>query len=218
MTRAHTPPAPAHVSVAGLKARGWTPALITTFLGEPDTLVANPHYRSAAPMRLYAVARVEAVEASPAWQETQEARHARKAAAQRATQTKRAALLREVAALDILVAVLPEAELTARACAHYNALQDDRERWDRLPATPESHPDFLRRITVNMLRHRYSSYERRLADVYGKVGVREAYAQINQNVYGAIAAAYPALAEECAAQLARKQAQREELVDIQYPT
>jgi hypothetical protein len=199
---------PAHLSVAGLKARGWTDALIRDLLGEPDLLVDNPHYRRAAPMRLYAVARVEAVEASPAWQETQGARHARKAAAQRATETKRQALLHAIAALEILVAVLPEAELTARACDHYNALQDNRERWDRPPATPESHPDFLRRITVNMLRHRYSSYERRLAEVYGKVGVREAYAQINQTVYDAIAAAYPTLAEECAAQLARKMGER----------
>ena len=203
-----TTPTPAHLSVAGLKARGWTDALIRQLLGEPDRLVDNPHYRSAAPMRLYALTRVEAVEASHAWQETQGARHARKDAAQRATQTKREALLRAIAALDILVAVLPEAELTARACDHYNAMQDERERWDSLPATPQSHPDFLRRITVNMLRHRYSSYERQLATVYGKVGVREAYAQINQKVYDAIAAAYPSLAEECAAQLARKMAER----------
>ena len=101
---------PAHLSVAGLKARGWTDAAIRQFLGEPDKLVDNPHYKSAAPMRLYALARVEAVEASPAWQETQHARHARTAAAQRTTQTKRQALLAEVAALDILVAVLPAAE------------------------------------------------------------------------------------------------------------
>jgi hypothetical protein len=195
---------PAHVSVAGLKARGWTDALIRTLLGEPDVLTANPHYRAAAPMRLYALARVEAVEASPAWQDTQGARTARKAAAQRATATKRQALLEAIAAWDLRVAVLPAAELTALACAHYNALQDDRARWDSLPATPQSHPDFLARITVNMLRHHYSAYEAQLAAVYGKVGVREAYVQINQKVYAAIAAAYPALADECAAQLARK--------------
>ena len=198
---------PQHLSASGLKARGWTDAAIRQWLGEPDLCVPNPHYRSAAPMRLYAVARVEAVEASPAWQDTQGARGARKAAAQRATETKRAALLRAIAALDILVAVLPPDELTARACDHYNARLVDREDWDSLPATPESAPDFLRRITVNMLRHRYSSYERRLAEVYGKVGVREAYAQINAKLYAAITAAYPALADECAAQLARKQAE-----------
>ena len=200
------PPSPvsAHVSLAGLKARGWTPALITTFLGEPDLVRENPYYRSAAPMRLYALARVEAVEASDAYQQAVAASAARRQGARQAAQTKRAQLLAAVDALQILVAVLPEAELTARACAHYNALQDERERWDRLPATPESHPDFLRRITVNMLRHRYSSYERRLAEVYGKVGVRAAYVQINQKLYDAIAAAYPALAEECQRQLARK--------------
>jgi hypothetical protein len=202
MARAKT--TPAHVSVAGLKARGWTDAAIRTFLGAPDLVCDNPHYRSAAPMRLYALARVEAVEASPAWQDTQGARTARKAAAQRATATKRQALLEAIAAWDLRVAVLPADDLTVLACAHYNALQADRERWDRLPATPESQPDFLARITVNMLRHRYSAYERRLAQIYGKVGVREAYHQINAKVYAAIAAAYPALVEECQRQLARK--------------
>jgi hypothetical protein len=151
MARAKT--TPAHLSVAGLKARAWTDALIRTLLGEPDRLVDNPHYRSAAPMRLDLVARVEAVEASPTWQDTQGARAARKAAAQRATATKRQALMQAIAAWDLRVAVLPADGLTALACAHYNALQADRERWDSLPATPESHPDFLRRITVNMLRH-----------------------------------------------------------------
>jgi len=37
---------PAHLSVAGLKARGWTDAQVRTLLGEPDLLVDNPHHRS----------------------------------------------------------------------------------------------------------------------------------------------------------------------------
>lgn len=60
-------------------------------------------------MRLYALARADAAEASPAWQETQHVRSARKAAAQRATQTKRQALLGANKALDIRIARLPEA-------------------------------------------------------------------------------------------------------------
>jgi hypothetical protein len=41
-------------SVAGLCCRGgWTRRLIDTLLGEPDKLARNPHYASAAPMRLY---------------------------------------------------------------------------------------------------------------------------------------------------------------------
>jgi hypothetical protein len=56
------------VSVAGLKARGWTDSLLRTFLGEPDKLAANPHYSSAgAPMRLYLLERVEAAERTSAF-------------------------------------------------------------------------------------------------------------------------------------------------------
>jgi hypothetical protein len=43
-----------------------------------------------------------------------------------------------------------------------------------------------------------------LEQVFGKVGVREAYVAISQKVYGAIGAAYPTLAGECARQLREK--------------
>ena len=46
------------VSLAGLKARGWTDWSIDEFLGEPDDLAVNPHYKCAEPMRLFAVERV----------------------------------------------------------------------------------------------------------------------------------------------------------------
>jgi hypothetical protein len=55
------------MTIPTLKARGWTETLIRQYLGAPDSSCPNPYYRSAAPMRLYARARVEAVEASPAW-------------------------------------------------------------------------------------------------------------------------------------------------------
>jgi hypothetical protein len=45
-----------------LKQRGWTAALIKKFLDPPDATRPNPHYKSAAPMRLYMATRVEAVE------------------------------------------------------------------------------------------------------------------------------------------------------------
>ena len=199
------PTAPAHVSLAGLKARGWTPALITTFLGEPDLLRDNPHYRSAAPMRLYALARVEEVEATEAYRQAVAASASRRQGARQAAQTKRAQLLKAVEQLQILVPVYAPAQLVAEACAHYNWLKEERywQEWSA-PATPQSHPDFLRRIQVNFIRHALTSYETQLEEVYGKVGVREAYRQINAKVYAAIAAAYPALADECQRQLARK--------------
>lgn len=198
-------PAPAHVSLAGLKARGWTPALISTFLGAPDLVRDNPHYRSAAPMRLYALARVEAVEATDAYQQAVQATAARRLGARQAAQTKRAQLLAAVAALEIRVPVYEQAALTRAACEHYNRRQAEREWEDWTePATPDSHPDFLARITVNYLRHALTAYEGELEAIYGKVGVREAYLAINRKLYAQIAAAYPTLAEECQRQLARK--------------
>jgi hypothetical protein len=56
-------------SVAGLCCRGgWTRRLIDRLLGEPDKLARNPHYASAAPMRLYLLERVAEVEQTPEYQ------------------------------------------------------------------------------------------------------------------------------------------------------
>ena len=54
---------PQMISIAGLKARGWTQALIT-LLGEPDVVRRNSHYAKSAPMRLYDTARVASFEVS----------------------------------------------------------------------------------------------------------------------------------------------------------
>lgn len=53
-----------HLSAAGLRARGWTAGMIRRLLGEPDLRRANPYFRTAPPIRLYSVERVEAVERS----------------------------------------------------------------------------------------------------------------------------------------------------------
>lgn len=60
-----------YISVSGIcgKRKGWTKGRITKFLGEPDKLVRNPHYSTAAPMRLYDLDRVEAAEATTKFQD-----------------------------------------------------------------------------------------------------------------------------------------------------
>ena len=45
-----------------ISERGWTKGLITELLGEPDVFLDNPHYKSAAPMRLYFLDRVKHIE------------------------------------------------------------------------------------------------------------------------------------------------------------
>jgi hypothetical protein len=54
-----------HLTVAGLRERGWTVAMIREYLGEPDTTRPNPRYWRAAPMKLYLAERAELAEASP---------------------------------------------------------------------------------------------------------------------------------------------------------
>jgi hypothetical protein len=95
------------MTIPTLKARGWTETLIRQYLGAPDSSCPNPYYRSAAPMRLYARARVEAVEASPAWPTLQEQVARRKAAAAKAVETKTQRLWDYLDELEITVPVMP---------------------------------------------------------------------------------------------------------------
>jgi len=52
------------IGAPGLSERGWTEAMIRDLLGEPDLLADNPHYKSAASMRLWRLQRAEAAEAT----------------------------------------------------------------------------------------------------------------------------------------------------------
>jgi hypothetical protein len=58
------------ISASGLKwQRFWTDSLIRKFLGEPDKLGINPHYRTGPKVRLYNLKRVVDVEKTPEFQE-----------------------------------------------------------------------------------------------------------------------------------------------------
>ena len=74
---------------AGLRARGWTEAMIRDLLGEPDLHADNPHYSSAAPMRLWRLQRAEAVEATQEFAQRRERAERQCAAAGRAAETRR---------------------------------------------------------------------------------------------------------------------------------
>ena len=77
------------------------------------------------------------------------------------------------------------------------------------PASRDSSPEFLQRITVNHLRHNLSNYEARLDALFGRVGKQEAYRILNAKIYERIAAEYPMLKEECERQLRRKNGEGE---------
>ena len=197
------------ITASTLKERGWTEAAVKRFLGEPDALADNPYYRSAAPMRLYDLARVETTEQSAPWQEWFESGKARRAAAS-VRQTARmdecrAQLAAEIRAVKIRLPQLEEEALFRAAVKNRNAQAqwhvEERGRHDFHRATVASaDPAALQRWAVNYLRHVETEYDWLLDRVTGRVGVDEGRRLIRKRILDAIADRYPYLAQECSRQ------------------
>lgn len=61
---------PQFISKAGLIGkRNWTEKLVNMFMPHPDKEAENPHYKSAPPMKLYSLDRVERIEQSERFKE-----------------------------------------------------------------------------------------------------------------------------------------------------
>jgi hypothetical protein len=196
--------APTTYSVPTLKERGWTEALIKKFLGEPDVLKTNPRYKSAAPMRLYNTDRVEECEQSQDWQEAATRAQSRSKRGKEVAQRRAAELLKAIETLPITVQRLPLDTLLMEAIEAYNNFHSIlliERGHDYEPASKQSDPAFLERITVNYIRHHLTEYDSHLEEVAGRVGVREAIDAIRDRVYAEIAKQYPEYTEECQRQI-----------------
>ena len=156
---------PQMISIAGLKARGWTQALIT-FLGEPDVVGRNSHYAKSAPMRLYDTARVASFEVSSEFLAAKAKAARRQCGAKTAVETKRAALMQQVLEMHVSVETRPEHWVRRAAIEAYN-----ERHWDGDGAAEDAPAEFLERITVNFIRHKY---DRALEEVAGRVGIASA--------------------------------------------
>ncbi|MEZ0064866.1 hypothetical protein ABIA32_000854 [Streptacidiphilus sp. MAP12-20] len=199
-----------YLSLAGLRHRGWTPSMVAKLLGAPDKTVRNPHFHGAAPSRLYAVARVEAAEATDAFAALASAASRRASCSRAAAERRRRAVLAEVAGLCIRVPRLAPDCLTSRAVAHRNHRDAQRacRRVEHRPAPASvdaAEPGALRRWQVNYLRHALTDYDAVLDGLAGTAGRAEAELLLRRRVYEAIGAAYPHLAAECRRQLNERQ-------------
>ena len=110
---------PQMISIAGLKARGWTQALIT-LLGEPDMVRRNSHYAKLAPMRLDDTARVASFEVSSEFLAAKAKAARRQCGAKTAVETKRAALTQQVLEMQVSVETRPEHWVRRAAIEAYN--------------------------------------------------------------------------------------------------
>ena len=156
-----------YITPAGLKGkRGWTDPQIRNLLGEPDKTAKNPHYSTAAPMRLYLIKKVESAEASR--QFTRNVPDAkRKSAAAKAVKTKTYNLARWAENVKI---------------------------WYDFPSIGGFHGS--ERQKVNYLRHECTAYEDVLCCTYGATGKDEAYHIIKNRILAEISRRFPDLAEE----------------------
>ncbi len=205
-----TEPPRTHLSVAGLRARGWTAGMVRQLLGEPDLLRGNPYFRTAPQTRLYCVERVATAEASEEFRAVSAAAARRSVAAKAAAQRRRREVLARIAAEPVDVPRLAPGRLAAAAVAHRNQRDVERTywRWDHVPdpATVESaEASALARWKVNYLRHRLTRYDELLDGLHRTTGRAAAEEMLRQRIYAAIAKTYPDLAQECERQLRERE-------------
>lgn len=196
------------LSMAKLKARGWTDSMIRRLLAEPDATAVNPKYKNAHPMRLYDLSRIEAAEATTEFASSLERATQRSETAKTVADGKRRELVAEVRSVTVRIDAIDIGELTRLAVDSYNARTSHKaSRAGHQPATPASDRPFLDRILVNHARHGLTRYDDRLEDLYRRIGKKEAIEAIRRATYRAIAEAWPVLAGECRRQMAARMRQ-----------
>ncbi|MFS1429048.1 hypothetical protein LMH73_018355 [Vibrio splendidus] len=192
-----------------LLQRGWTQSAIKKFLGQCDCEVANPHYRSGSPMQLFHVLRVISMENSEAWQEWYESslvkRRKLSVASHERASNARDALFKQVHSITISFPSLTKKQLYQNAVNHYNDLASIRDK--EFISLSTSNDDFLHRICVNYLRHRYNDYEARLERMSGSIGCNDAYYILKSRILKTISDCFSYLKEAVDQQLERLQMQ-----------
>ena len=177
-----------YISLSSLKDRGWTESIIKKMGVEPDKEEVNPHYRCAAPMKLYDVRRIESIEATDEFRTLYNTALKRRMAAKKAADTKMQAMKDYVHSIEIKMPNLSREQVFRQAVAHYNDLWNWRGRYDKHISDYRTlDVETLERITANMIRHSMTDYEDVLGRSFGKVGIDYAHdylrAKINQMVH-----------------------------------
>lgn len=189
-----------YLSQREVMERGWTKAMITKLLGDPDQLKANPMYKAAAPMRLYSVKRVIKTEGGQEYTTLRAKADKRRDAMRPSIEQRRSDTLAEVKNVHVRIKKLSLEHYQREAVESYNELHDPFDPVD-LKDVKERNPDFLDRITVNHIRHNRTCYDEKLVEQAGKIGVNAAQEIVRAKVYKAIMDTYPQLTEECQRQL-----------------
>jgi hypothetical protein len=187
-----------YLTLAALKGRGWSRKLIETLLGAPDKTAVNSYYRSAAPIKLWLIERVDCAETNADFVAHQAKRVSLSARSLSAAVRQREKLMAKVALLQVEVERIPHNKLLQLAQNEWQGWRLDRNDFRADPKHVDAQT--RQRWAVNYVRHHLCSYDEELERVARRIGVRSAVAEIRRKVYAAIATAYPELAEECSRQ------------------
>lgn len=179
---------------------GFTDKLIRELLPEP-MLVENPHYKRAAPMRLWYDDEIDMLSRQPdiAGQlaDVLAKREKRKAGARKAVETKKkqTALVVDEAISQIRVKRIDPKRARRNGVRDRQDWYDATEQWDRdAYSADEATKD---RWMVNYIRHNLTDYDEGLWRMSGMVGCHDEYARYKNAVLDRIAQAYPECEHEC---------------------
>lgn len=193
------------------KRAGWNQERLDKFLGAPDFTTENSYKRGVL-TSWYMMKRIEKAEKYKTFQKeaaTAIAQHEkRKAAAAKATATKKAKTLAKVEERLGEIRLKGAFAKLNKENLFYNALEDYNDfrmetRWDFIPVSrAEASQDFLHRLAVNFLRHHGTTYDGELAEYFNNVGKQDAIDAVRKHVYLQISEKYPYLRQECIQQAA----------------
>jgi hypothetical protein len=193
------------ITQSTLKQRGWTPKAVEMFLGDPDKTVPNPHYKKAAPMRLWELTRVEVAEQSQPFIEwrskTSKRRQRQSETMARVMEVKRQETIDWVATeiqpqIDRALYQVTDGEtlkhLEQKAVDSWYELQlDSWHNYDCEKPNLDSLASATRiRWVKNYVRHQLTAYERLIDQTYGEVGRQQAYDEMKRLVSDAVDALY----------------------------
>lgn len=182
-----------YITQSAVLAIGFTKTMIRILLPEP-VLKSNPRYRSAAPMRLYRVADVNAAMETEAFHAALAKAEARKASAQKAVETKQRTAEELV---NRLIANIEIERVDVKALENHVVLEKEDEYAERGQELYCLNDATVQRWMVNYIRHNLCNYDSDLTEIEGKVGKDYLYYKLKNATLSKIAQVYPELASEC---------------------
>ena len=188
------------VALCELKDMGWTDSLVKDFLPPPE-LKTNPHYKKAAPMKLWNLEQVHSVMETDAFKTALEKVEKRRTATRKGIK-KQIDAITETAlkmAESATIKIVNESALRENTLREKALWYDLHEKYE---SDVYSADDLTKeRWIVNYIRHRLTVYDACVGSFFGKVGTGYAYVAFKTRILERIAELYPAHKEECYRQI-----------------